>query len=126
MSKRAKNLIIFFALVIAVFAIADSALAADLWGGQEGAVETALGLGGTKDPRVVAASIIRVALGFLGVIALGLIIYAGFLWMTSAGNEQKIDQAKSILKNALIGLIIILASFGLVSFIINKLLDQIG
>ncbi|MDP2752838.1 MAG: pilin, partial [Nitrospirota bacterium] len=113
-------------MFIAVFAVADSVLAADLWGGQEGAVESALGLGDAKDPRVVAASIIRVALGFLGVIALGLIIYAGFLWMTSAGNEQKIEQAKKILKNALIGLIIILASFGIVSFIINKLSDQIG
>lgn len=126
MSKRAKNFIIFFALVITIFAITDFALAADLWGGQEGAVESALGLGGVKDPRVVAASIIRLALGFLGIIALGLIIYAGFLWMTSAGNEQKIEQAKKTLKNALIGLIIILASFGIVSFIINKLSDQIG
>lgn len=126
MSIKIKKLIIFFALIIAIFAVADFALAADLWGGQEGAIESALGLGGTKDPRVIAASVIRVALGFLGVIALGLIIYAGFLWMTSAGQEQKIEQAKKILKNALIGFIIILASFGIVSFIIEKLLEQTG
>lgn len=126
MSVKIKNLIIFFALIIAIFAVADFALAAvDPWGGKKTAVEGAIGLG-TDDPRIIAASVIRVALGFLGVIALGLIIYAGFLWMTSAGNEQKIEQAKKILKNALIGLIIILASFGIVSFIIEKLLEQTG
>lgn len=126
MSIKIKNSIIFFTLVIAIFAVADFALAAvDPWGGTKTAVEGAIGLG-TEDPRIIAASVIRVALGFLGVIALGLIIYAGFLWMTSAGQEQKIEQAKSILKNALIGLIIILASFGIVSFIIEKLLEQTG
>lgn len=124
--KRIKNLIIFICLFTICFAAVNFALAAvDPWGGTKTAVEGAIGLG-TEDPRIIAASVIRVALGFLGVIALGLIIYAGFLWMTSAGNEQKIEQAKSILKNALIGLIIILASFGLVSFIINKLLEQTG
>ncbi len=126
MSKKLKNLIIFICLFTICFAAANFALAAvDPWGGTKDAVAGAIGLG-TKDPRVIAASVIRVALGFLGVIALGLVIYAGFLWMTSAGQEQKIDQAKKILKNALIGLVIILASFGLVSFIIEKLLEQTG
>lgn len=126
MFNKTKSLIIFFILAAAVFAVANFALAAvDPWGGTKAAVEGAIGLG-TKDPRVIAASVIRVALGFVGVIALGLIIYAGFLWMTSAGQEKKIDQAKSILKNALIGFIVILISFGLVSFIINKLLEQTG
>ena len=38
------------------------------------------------DPRLIAARIIRVALGFLGIVVLTLIIYGGFLWMTAAGN----------------------------------------
>jgi hypothetical protein len=77
-----------------------------------------------KDPRLIAAQIIRVILGFLGIIAVSLIIYAGFLWMTSQGDEQKIEKAKNIIKNAVIGLIIILASFAIVSFIINKLMGN--
>ena len=57
----------------------------------------------------------------LGILALSLVLYAGFLWMTSAGNEEKIDKAKGILKNAVIGLIIIMSSWGIVTFIIYKL-----
>jgi len=70
---------------------------------------------------LIVSRIIQVFIGLLGVIAISLIIYAGYLWMTAAGNEEKISQAKKILVNAVIGLIIILSAFAIVSFIINKL-----
>jgi len=79
------------------------------------------GLSNALDIRIIIAKIIRVVLGFLGVIALALIIYAGWLWMTSGGEEEKIEQAKKILTNAVIGLIIILSAFAIASFILNKL-----
>ena len=97
----------------------------DPFGGQQSVLKTALGLG-EQDPRVTAAKIIRVILGFLGIIAIGLVLYGGFLWMTSEGNEQKIEDAKRVLKNAVIGLAIILASFGIVMFILNALLGASG
>ena len=79
-----------------------------------------------EDPRIVVARIIQIALGFLGTITVVLVIYAGFLWMTSQGNSDKVDKAKKILKSAVIGLIIILSSFAIVTFIINKLLGVEG
>lgn len=90
-----------------------------LWGGEEGSVQNSLGLG-NSDPRIIVARIVNVFLGFLGIIAVLLIMYAGFLWMTAGGDEAKITQAKQILTNALIGLVIVLASFGIAAFIINK------
>ncbi len=48
-------------------------------------------------------------------------IYAGFTLMTSSGDESKVEKAKSTLKNALIGLIVILISWGVTSFIITRL-----
>lgn len=81
---------------------------------------------GDADPRLVAARVIRIFLGFLGILAVGLILYAGFIWMNSAGNEEKIDKAKKILKSATIGLIIVLASFGIASFILTRLLQITG
>ncbi len=74
-----------------------------------------------NDPRLVIMSLVRLALGFVGIIAVIIIMYAGFLWMTSAGNEQKVDDAKKTLVNAVIGLVIILSAFLIVSFIINKI-----
>lgn len=80
------------------------------------------GLGNT-DPRETVARVIRIGLGFLGVVAVGLIMYAGFLWMNAKGNEERIEQAKKILISAAIGLAIILAAFGIVSFILSRLMD---
>ncbi len=73
------------------------------------------------DPREIVVRIINIALSLLGIIAVSLIIYGGFLWMTSEGNEERISKAKGILKGAVIGLIIILAAWGIVAFIFSSL-----
>lgn len=65
--------------------------------------------------------IINYALSFLGVIALVLIIYAGFIWMIARGNEEEITRAKETLKGAVIGLIIVLSSFAISYFVFTEL-----
>ncbi|MEK7644386.1 MAG: pilin [Patescibacteria group bacterium] len=76
-----------------------------------------------QDPRIVASKIINVVLGLLGIIATVLIFYAGFLWMTSAGEEEKAEKARNIIYGAVIGLIIILSAFTISAFVINNLTD---
>jgi len=73
------------------------------------------------DIRVAAIRVIRTVLGILGIIALGLLIYGGVVWMTSGGNPQKIELAKKILLNTLIGLIIILLAFAIVQYVFKIL-----
>jgi hypothetical protein len=123
-TKKIKNLIIAVCFILAIFIIGDFAYAQDanslLFGGKQGTIGDILGLG-SGDPRIIIASIIRVLLGFLGILAVGYIMYAGFLWMTSEGDEGKVETAKNTLKNAFIGLVIILTSFGIASFVISKL-----
>ncbi|MFH1522985.1 MAG: hypothetical protein ABIE43_04190 [Patescibacteria group bacterium] len=106
-------------LSTAVFLLPSLVLAADIDVGLEFGEQTGLG---KADPRIIVLKIIRVALGFLGIIAVALIMYAGWLWMTSEGDEEKINQAKRVIKNVIIGLIIIMSSFAIVSFILNKLI----
>lgn len=120
------NLIIFILPVVLLFGAIHFALAApDLWGGQYNTIEGQLGLG-TGDPRIIAANVIRIVLGFLGVIALGLILYGGWIWMTSHGQADKIEKAKKILISAVIGLLIIISAFGIATFMLNKLIDATG
>ena len=69
------------------------------------------------------AEIIRVVLGFLGVIFIVLIVYAGFVWMTSAGNEEKVKKAKDIMVAAIIGVAIVLLAYAITYFVIDKLLE---
>jgi hypothetical protein len=115
------NLINLIIVLMALFLIPHFAFALDA--GLNYAA--AIGLG-ANDPRVIIASLIRIALGFLGILAVVIIMYGGWIWMTSGGNEEKITKAKRILVNAVIGLAIILSSFLIVSFIINKLLQATG
>ncbi|MDD3284184.1 MAG: hypothetical protein PHZ07_01165 [Patescibacteria group bacterium] len=63
------------------------------------------------DPVVVITSIIGFALGFLGLFFLILILVGGFQWMSSAGEDEKINKAKAIIKSATIGLFIVLTSW---------------
>ena len=111
-------------LLAAIFLLSNFAWAAEVETGLDYAADT--GLSNTQDIRVTIAKIIRIVIGFLGIVAVGLIMYAGWVWMTSEGNEEKIEQAKKILKNAVIGLIIILSAFAIVSFIVNSLTGAIS
>ncbi len=77
------------------------------------------------DPRTVIARIINVALGFLGIIAVVIILLGGFKWMTAAGNEEKTEEAKKLLGAGVIGLIIILMSWALANYLITALNNQI-
>jgi hypothetical protein len=83
-------------------------------------VGTTAGLAST-DLLVIIGTIISVVLGFLGVIFLILIIYSGFLWMTAAGNEDRVKKAQKILINATVGIIIVLTAYGIATFILNAL-----
>ncbi|MFA4941442.1 MAG: IPT/TIG domain-containing protein, partial [Patescibacteria group bacterium] len=119
MSKFTKNLAIVAFLVLAGLTLANFVLAQGVDVGLNYGEQ--IGLNNT-DPRIMAANVIRIVLGFLGVIAVGLIIYAGWLYMTAGGEEEKIEKAKKILINAIIGLIIILSSFAIATFVLNRML----
>ena len=80
-------------------------------------------LGAERDPREMAMDIIKLILGFLGIIALVLILLGGFKWMLAAGNEEKVEEAKKLLWAGLIGLILILAAFAISNFVISSLMN---
>lgn len=81
---------------------------------------------GSADLESSIASIISIVLGFLGMIAVIIILLGGFKWMTSAGNEDKIGEAKKLITNGVIGLVIILAAYALTTFVIGVLTNATG
>ena len=93
----------------------------DVWGNTKNSYAN-IGLSDT-DPRDVVANVIKVVLGFLGTIAVVLIIVAGFQWMTAAGSEDKIAKAKKIMTAAVIGLVIVLMAYALSTFVINAIIS---
>lgn len=61
--------------------------------------------------------IIGTALSFVGILFLILVIYAGIMWMTAQGNEQKVTKAKDLLINSIVGLIIVFAAYAITAFV---------
>ncbi len=70
----------------------------------------------------IVGNVLKIALGFLGIVFLGLLLYAGFLWMTASGEEEQVKKARGIIANSVAGLVIIGASF----LLTNYVLDQLG
>jgi len=124
MKKRIRVLFIVFAF-LGLFLTVNLVVAQN-FGTDEVATGLEGSLAGAEDPRIIIGRFIQFALGFLGILVVLLIMYAGFLWMTSGGDEEKIRRAKKILTNSVIGLIIILSSWGLTTFILNRFSNVIG
>ena len=80
--------------------------------------------GDVDNPYDWVIDVIRGILGTLGVIFLVLVIYAGIKWMTSGGNESTISDAKGLMINAVIGLVIIGFSFAITQFVFSVILKE--
>jgi hypothetical protein len=126
MSKRttifivfALSLIIFPALVATVHAQTPADLGI-------GAANN-IGLPNTaNDPKDAAVTIVRYLMTFLGIIAVIVILWGGFQWLTAGGNEDKVAGAKKTLIAGIIGLIIIIAAFAIVQLIVSTATNLIG
>ena len=56
-------------------------------------VPTGAGLSDQELP-VIIGNILGVALGLLGIVFLVLMLYAGFMWMTAGGNDDKVGEGR--------------------------------
>lgn len=129
--KRAIHLFLgtFFILSqLVIFFPAFDASAGSLWESQEGRNEMATAFGETSpdqpsDVRVIVANVIKIFLGFMGVLFMVLNIMAGIKWMTAGGNEQAVTESKSQLARASIGLAIILMAYSITYFVTERLVQ---
>jgi len=119
-TKLFKNLAVVAMLLFLIapaFVFVAQAQDADL--GLEYADQLGLADPDDPDPRQMAVNIVKYLMTFLGIIAVVVILIGGFRWMTAGGNEDKVASAKKMIIAGAIGLIIILAAYAIVQFVIN-------
>jgi hypothetical protein len=75
------------------------------------------------DVRQTAARLINVALGFLGIIAVIIVLIGGFKYMLSGGDEKKTEGARQLIVSGIIGLAIILSAWAITSFVMSRLVE---
>jgi len=120
-----KTLFFLFIVYSLLFIVAPSAQAQALGNEQLTNFSQAAGYGEASLPQVIGR-IIKIALSLLGLAAVIIIIAGGFIWMSSGGNPEKITKAKKVITSALIGLLIIVFAYAMVSFIMGKLAGVTG
>ena len=86
------------------------------WGGSTGL--------GSRDIKETITAVLNVILGFLGIIAVCVILLGGFKWMTAMGAEDKIGEAKKLISAGIVGLVIILAAYAIATYVINVISEQ--
>lgn len=111
--KNLSLVVIFvFALTLATPVLADPL-------GFNYANDLGLSNSNVTDPRTMAVNVVQFFMTFLGIIAVVIILLGGFKWMTAAGNEDKVAEAKKLLVAGMIGLAIIIAAYVIVNFVIT-------
>ncbi len=86
---------------------------------QDNPSEIAGATGGEGSIRAIVLKIVNYALGFLGLVAVIMVIFGGFLYVTAAGAQENIDKGKKILMYSIIGIIIILLSFAIINTVLG-------
>ena len=99
--------------------------AGDLFGGQGTSPTDFAGNAGLSQGNLVdtISAIIRTILGFLGIVAVVIILFGGFQWMTAGGSPEKVKGAKTLIIQGIIGLVIVLCSFAIAQFVISSIVS---
>ena len=85
------------------------------------AAPSAAGYSTTATYDGVLGMILKTIFSLLGVFFLILMIYGGFLWMTDRGSSQQVEKAQKLITAAVIGMIIVLASYAISYFVLNAI-----
>lgn len=126
MKKIAKHLLSLFVLtLIFVPALSMAALDTSKVGitGTDG-IEGKIDLG-KKTPVETATSLINFGMTFLALIAVVIVIAAGFKWMTAGGSDEKITEAKKLMTAGVVGIVIILSAWGIARYVLEKLITEV-
>jgi hypothetical protein len=69
----------------------------------------------------IAGGIIQIFLSVLGIVFIALLIYGGYLWMNARGNMEQVTKAQDLIKDAVIGIVIVAAAYAITYFVLFML-----
>lgn len=66
------------------------------------------------------AMLINVFASVMGFLAVGMIIYGGFMLLTAQGDPAKIKRGKDVVTYSIIGVIVVMLAYAIVNFVMNS------
>ena len=131
-----KKILILFFLVIGLTTVFVAEVYAQTPGSTKSTVFSRLygtgnksGFSGGSDKDLLVeliGGVISAALGFLGLAFLILVIYAGWLWFKAGDNEDDTKKAMVILRQGVIGLIIISLAYAITALVMRTIVESLG
>ena len=87
-----------------------------------------VGINTANSPKLTAlvGTIIKTLLGLTGVLFLAMIVVAGDYWITAGGNAKQVEDAQTMIKNGIIGLVVVFAAYAVTTFVLTQLLNYVG
>jgi len=80
-------------------------------------LKEAAGCNTTQTADTVANNVIKVVLSFVGIVAVGVMIYGGIMFVMSTGDAGKVQRAKNVIIYGLVGLVVSLLAYLIVIFV---------
>jgi len=74
-----------------------------------------------RDVNQTVGVVIKMVLGIVGSAFFILMVYAGFVWLTARGNEERVEKARKTIIAAVIGLVITVGAYAATSLIVGRL-----
>ncbi len=112
-----RHRLVLGAAIVSALATSQQVSAAALYGASEAGATG--GIQNSQTVESLVANVVSSALTLIGVLFFILTIYAGVTWMLARGNEEYNKRALSTLIAAIIGLIIVIASYAITQFVFN-------
>ena len=101
-----------FALVFVLAAVVSTTVFAKV--AQENELKNITGVSKTGSLKDNIILVINWILGFVGLVAVVMLVYGGFTYVISGGDEQKLESAKNTIIYAVIGIVVVLLAFVIV------------
>lgn len=107
-------LTIFFGMITPAFVFAQEENVEPLYNPLAQTVST------DKPVQAIAAIVIRALFGIAGSAALLMFVIGGFMWLTAAGNEKRVQQGLDIFKWSTLGIIVMFSSYVIVGYLFDS------
>ena len=119
--KNKKSLVLLIISFFTIFLMSTPVMASIVPGAGQRSDDYQSGNYELNDILVVGIQVTRFILGIVGSLSLLFFIYGGVMFLISAGSSDKVQQAKTIIINATIGLIIVFTSYIIIEFAMDAL-----
>ena len=124
--KKLRNILMVVVMSVMLFAPLVAPVPVHAAIGMPDSSDFDIGMDTDASLTEIIARLISIVLGFLGIVIVLIIIYAGFTWMTAGGDQEKVKTAKSWMVNGIIGLVIVAAAWAIASFVTGSIDSAVG